>query len=393
MVPGEGETASAESSVHDGGGQLVSATVWEGGKDPQKCDPRDPAPTVGIRWFDVGSSATPEALLELLGSACPGLEREMLDDLLAPDDIPENRRWQDGTVRLASSFAVYAPEARDGGGLKPIFTPSAEAFYEAVELLAGEGWLITRWHDACLYRGAEQVEDGFPPVSRDALRGALSRRWIESRGGSAGDLGVLAMHELALTYASTHRRFDAALEEWELRLYDAEGGFRNASEEDEHRLHDLWGARARLRDWLNPLNVPGLRSDPDKAWLPATNHEEVVTVDERIDKALAALSKLGVTLRSSLHLLHIKKSEAQREHNEELQWRLQLLATIFIVPTLIVGFYGANTWVPGEHRHWGFLVMVAAIVVLTCIGLTLLWAAHRRRRSQRLARQELRRFL
>jgi Mg2+ and Co2+ transporter CorA len=196
------------------------------------------------------------------------------------------------------------------------------------------------------------------------------------------------MHELALTYAPAHRRLHAALEEWELRLYDAGGEFGDVSEEEEHRLHDLWGARARLRDWLNPLNVPGLRSDPDKAWLPTANHEEVVAVDERIDKALAALSKLGETLRSSLHLLHIKKSEAQRERNEELQWRLQLLATIFIVPTVIVGFYGANTWVPGEHRHWGFLVMVVAIFVLTCIVVTLLWAAHRRRRSQRLAGQE-----
>jgi len=383
---------TSEPTAPAGDELLVSTTVWVGGSEPRECDPDEPPPSGGVRWFDVSSSATLEGLLELLGSACPGLEREMLDDLLAPDDIPENRRWQEGTVRLASSFAVYAPEARAGGGLKPVFTPSAEAFYEAVELLAGEGWLITRWHDARLYRGAEKVEDGFPPVSRDALRRAVSKRWIEGHDGSAGDLGVLAMNELALTYAPTHRRFHAALEAWELCLYDDGGEFRDLSEEDERQLHDLWGARARLRDWLNPLNLPGLRSDPDKAWLPATDHKEVVAVDERIDKALAALSKLGDTLRSSLHLLHIKKSEAQREHNEELQWRLQLLATIFIVPTVIVGFYGANTWVPGEHRHWGFLVMVVAILVLTCIVVTLLWAVHRRRRSQRLVRQEQRGF-
>jgi CorA-like Mg2+ transporter protein len=390
MAPGEGETVTADQVVRDGSERLVSATVWEGGEDPREFDPSGPPPSTGIRWFDVGPSATPEGLLELLGSACPGLEPEMLDDLLAPDEIPENRRWQGGRIRLASSFAVYAPEARDGGGLKPIFTPSAEAFYEAVELLASDDWLITRWHDACLYRGAENVGDGLPPATRDDVRRAVSKRWTEGRDGGAGDLGVLVLHELALTYAPTHRRFHAALEEWELRLYDAGGEVREPSEEDERRLHDLWGARARLRDWLNPLNIPGLRSDPDKAWLPARDHKEVVEVDKRIDKSLAALSKLGETLRSSLHLLHIQKSEAQQEHNEELQWRLQLLAAIFIVPTLIVGFYGANTWVPGEHRHWGFLVMVAAMVVLTCIGLTLLWVANHHRRSKRLARQERR---
>lgn len=83
---------------------------------------------------------------------------------------------------------MYAPEARDRGGLQPVYTPSAEAVYEAVEILAGDEW--------------------------------LAKRWIASGGGNAGDLGVLAMHELALTYAPTHRRFRAALEEWELELHE-----------------------------------------------------------------------------------------------------------------------------------------------------------------------------
>ena len=298
----------------------------------------------------------------------------MLADLLSPDDVPEGRSWHDGSVRLASSFAVYAPEARGNGGLTPVYTPSADAFYEAVELLAGDRWLITRWHDACLYRGSRLVENGSPPVSRDGLRSAVAKRWSGRGDGNAGDLGVMVMHELSLTYAPTHRRFLAALEEWELALYEKGGRKRGVGPEEEGCLHDLWGARARLREWLNPLNVPGLRADLGKAWLPGTDHDAAIEVDERVDKSLAALSKLGETLRSSFQLIHIEKTESQRERNEQLQRDLGFLATGFLVPTLVVGFYGANTWIPGEHRHWGFLGMVLVMIVLTAA----VWWALRR---------------
>ena len=302
----------------------------------------------------------------------------MLDDLLTPDEIPESRSWHDGTVRLASSFAVYAPEARARGGFDPVFAPSADAIYEAVELLAGEDWLITHWHDACHYRGADRIEGNLPPVSRQPLMNAVAKRWIACGGRNAGDLGVFAMHELALTYALTHRRFHAALERWELDLYGAADSDSEMTDDYEGRLRDLWGAHARLRDWLNPLNLPGLHTDLNKAWLPATNHKEVIAVDDRVDEALSHLSKLGEMLRNSFQLLHIRKSEAQRERTEALQRRAEILAPIFLVPTLIVGFYGANTWVPGEHRHWGFMVMVGAMLVLTTIVMVMLLSAHRR---------------
>ncbi len=377
-----GETATADSETRKSPDQLARGWVWTEGEWPQECEAPYAVPPGGILWFDVEDLATPQEVLDLLGPVCPGLERAMVEDLLCRDDIPEGRSWDNGGVRLASSFAVYAPAARENGGLKPIFTPSAEAVYEAVELLAGKNWLITRWHHACLFRGAKLIEDGLRPVSRDDLLSAVSKRWIAGNGGSAGALGVLAMHELALTYAPTHRRFCAALEEWELALYGGEGEPRKVSDEDERRLRDLWGARARLRDWLNPLNVPGLRGDPNKAWLPTSDHKEVVAVDERIDDSLRELSKLGDTLRSSFQLLFIQKSEAQREHNERSQRRLEIIATIFLVPTIVVGFFGANTWVPGEHRHWGLTLMFGAMAVLTCIVMVFLWLTFRRGRAK-----------
>lgn len=276
-MPGAGETPVAESGGQSGPDPLVRATAWVDGSGFEAFEPQA-VPPGRILWFDVERRADPAEVLQLLRSRCDGLQLEMLEDLLCPDDIPEGRRWQGGKVRLASTFAVYAPEARRSGGLVLRFTSSSEAVYEPVELLAGEDWLITRWHDACVYRGARAVEDGLPPLSRDALREAVSRRW-EAKGGG-------------------------------------------------------------------------------------------------IDK-----------LRNSLHLLHIQKSEEQRERNERLQRRIEILAPIFVVPTLVVGFYGANTWVPAEHRHWGFLVMVASIVVLTCITAAVLWATSRRHQEGLVQRE------
>jgi hypothetical protein len=52
-----------------------------------------------------------------------------------------------------------------------------------------------------------------------------------------------------------------------------------------------------------------------------------------------------------------------------MQHRIEIAAAAFLVPTLIVGFYGANTWVPGQGKHWGFWVMVAALVMLSVASL------------------------
>lgn len=373
---------SAPETAEEISQPFVSATLWAPGEEPRECDLSTASLSDGVLWIDVESSASADDLLVRLQPLCPGLEREMLVDLLSPDDLPEGKRWHGGTVRLASSFAVYPPDALDAEGPKPDHL-SPHAVYQPVELVAGDGWLITRWHDACRYCGAERVGDPLAPLPHEEIVEAAAQRWVSGKVGNAGDLGVSVMHELALTYAPTHRRFYAALEQWELRLYGLEGDTDGDEDRREQELRNLWGARARLRKWLNPLNVPGLQKDLDKAWLPAQNHDAVIEVDDRVDKALYGLLGLGETLRSSFQMLHIQKSEAERERHESTQRRIETLAAIFLIPTLIVGFYGANTWVPGEQKHWGFWVMVAVMGIFTCVGVTALWMMQRRRDSAR----------
>ncbi len=328
----------------------------------------------GFPWFELVCDASEaRSALDLLSSHCPGLTGQMLNDLLTPDEEPEGHLYVDGEIRLASSFSVSArrPDKTLERG-----TPQGVGVlvFQPVELLACSKWLITCWHPSRTFRGPKRIE-GHPPENADALYRATADRWMHLQGNSPGDLGVAVMHELALTYAPAHRTLYAWLEDWELSLYVED------DLDNHHQLPELWGLMAVLRNWLTPLNKPGLRADIGKAWLPVTNHQAVVDVDKRIDKALAGLARLSETLRQSFGLLHLDQEERQRRRNERTQHRIEAAAAVFLVPTLIVGFYGANTWVPGQGKHWGFWVMVAVLVVLS-LGSLLTVLLLQRRSSQ-----------
>jgi hypothetical protein len=107
----------------------------------------------------------------------------------------------------------------------------------------------------------------------------------------------------------------------------------------------------------------------------------VVEVDERVDRALEGLARLSETLRGAFGLLHVEQTEEQRQREERSARRLETLAAVFLVPTLVVGFYGANTWVPGQGRHWGFWVMVGILIALS-LATTLGLRAGRARRGR-----------
>lgn len=368
----------------------MRASVWTPRRGPAECDLRgvDGDALPGVLWVDVCGDASAEELLPLLEPACRDLEREMLDELLAPDLDPTNRRWSDGAIRLASTFAVYPGVEGGEADWGRKLAPSAMALYQPVELLSSAEWLITRWHPPSLYCGSDLREARVEPAGKDEVIAAVAKRWLECGGGNAGDLGVLVMHELALTYAPAHRHFQASLEQWELRLYGvATELVDSGTGEEADDLKALWGARARLRDWLDPLNVAGLNMDVDKAWLPALNHAEVKAVDARVDKSLEELARLGDTLRSSFQLIHIEKTEARRGRDERLQRDLGFVAAGFLVPTLVVGFYGANTWIPGEHRHWGFMGMVLVMLLATA---AVSWWLRRMLDADRRARRSAR---
>jgi hypothetical protein len=341
---------------------LRRISLWPEDGAPRTLSLGDLALADGFPWFELSCGASNTApVLEVLSPHCPGLTQSMLEDLLTPDEEPEGDFYGDGEIRLASSFGV---EARRPDVTVERGTPQGVGVleFQPVELLAGDGWLITCWHPRRTFQGPNKIMDE-AAGDADGVYRAVAGRWRNGRRGKPGDLGVFILHELALTYAPAHRALFSWLEDWELSLYVED-------DLDNHdQLPELWGLMAILRNWLNPLNRPGLRADIGKAWLPATDHQAVIEVDDRVDKALANLAKLSETLRQSFGLLHLEQTEEQRRQSERVQHRIELAAAAFLVPTLIVGFYGANTWVPGQGKHWGFWVMVVALIMLSLASL------------------------
>jgi hypothetical protein len=358
---------------------IRSATTWGGQQPPSPISSQHGVS--GIPWFDLASNARAAQILPQLTKFCPGLTEEMLDDLLTPDDQPEGLTYADGRIKLASTFAVGARRL-EGKHERGRAMRSGVLVFQPVELLASRDWLLTCWHPTRTFAGAEKVAEGDPGNSAE-IREQVSEEWTSLDQPGGGDLGILIMDRLALSYRATGWRLAAWHEDWELSLY-IDDALDNPDE-----LPNLWGMMAVLRDWLNPLNRPGVRKMPDRAWLPNTIHEKVLSIDDRVDDTLKHLRSLSNAMRASFSVLHVQTAEEQRDRKERAQHRVELIAAIFLVPTLVVGFYGANTWLPGQGKEWGFLVMLVALVILTSAAVaTVLNWRHQERREMRRQTEE-----
>jgi Mg2+ and Co2+ transporter CorA len=329
-----------------------NATLWRDDQPPVAL-PAPYARAAGdVVWLDVDRTADPAALLAEAAPLCgPQLEAEQLAALLAESEDRDPLSFAGGDVRLARAFAAVTVDTGETVG---------RLIFEPVNVLAGDGWLLTCW----------QTDQVLPHA---VCHDAVARRWVGGLGSTAADLGVLVLHELVLTYSPAYRGVESWLEEWELELY-------RDDRLDRESLPKLWTAMATLRDWIKPLNRPGVRSDVDKAWFRgATDHDELESVDDRINRALHDLSELGRVLRASFAMLHSRLEDQDREQREARQQRIELLGALFLVPTFVVGFYGANTRLPGGGHWSGFVAMLVAMVVLTAIALRLISRSHGRR--------------
>jgi hypothetical protein len=336
-------------------------TAWTPGGGVRELKPGEAPSEDELLWCDLDGETTVDAALAEVGPLCNSLEREMLEELLTPDELPEDREWRDGAIKLVSACAL-AFERLDEGPEDEI--DDGVVIVQPVELLASRRWLISRWHGARRIADAGSDRPAEPILTRRDCVGPVERRWGAGDGKTAGDLGVLVMHQLALTYSPAERELSSVLEDWELRLYEGDRTPEQLSAQRE-ALRRLWRLRAVLRDWIAPLNRPGMSLDLDKVWLPASDHAEAIKVDDRMDRVLDNLTRLGENLRASFHLIHLEESERERDRREQIQRRVELIAAIFLVPTFIFGLYGSNTWLPGQGSVPGFFVMVAIVVAVT----------------------------
>ncbi|MDT4960552.1 MAG: hypothetical protein QOF87_199 [Pseudonocardiales bacterium] len=332
-----------------------------------------------VRWFNVDDTSQVDAaeLLDALSPGCRGqLTREMVDDLLSPDPRPKVELWGSGSIRGVAAFRVTAAESDLGVG-ENSRSMAGVLVFEPVEFLVGGDWLITCWHDAEVYRGADRVAER-PTAPPPTLFAAVERRWPAHPLSSAGDLAVLVLSELALRYAPTYRQLYAWEDEWELDF------FRRDERCDHDTLRDAQASAAILRDWLTPLNPPGMRHDVERAWFPgvtgtpeAGGYQIALRVDDRIDSALKSLRDFNQTLRSAYDLLQVREDVLDRHRDERFQRNIAVGGSAILIPTLVAGIMGVNTWVPGEagptSSHWAF----AALLVLVVLSGVAAWAVLR----------------
>jgi CorA-like Mg2+ transporter protein len=351
----------------------VRFSAWPAGGAPRLVKPGDALGDGEILWCELLAGLNAGEASAALTSHCPGLTSEMLEELLTPDLLPEGHDYVGGSIRLASMCALrYEPAIA-------AWAPDDTAIaIQPVELLASHTWLVTNWHEPRRVTSDGENASGVEIVDPTVCRSAMERRWRSGNGHTAGDLGLLLMHELALTFAPTARDLSSVLEDWELRLYDGESTTDQLLAQRD-ALRRLWQLRAVMRDWVAPLNRPGMSFDIDKVWLPCADHAEAKAIDDRTDRVLENLAKLGEALRASFHLIHLEEVERERERREQMQRRVELIAAIFLIPTFIFGLYGANTWLPGQGREWGFAVMLAVMGVFTLSGVLLINRWHGQR--------------
>jgi hypothetical protein len=329
--------------------------LWTPGERPVSSELEAVPEAGGVVHIDVELGADPAAVYEVLGPICgPDLTLDMVVDLLDPDLLPKvTHHDEDRRIRAVSAFGVEAVDpGPDSAGCAGRLT------FELVEFLANDHWLVTCCHSAKSYAGAGACQ---PRSGRkiDHLIPGVTRRWEAGGFSSAGDLGVLMLHELASSYSGAWRRLASWLDRWERLSYDK-------PDMETDSLKAIRGLMTEFRSRLNALNVP--QDEAGEAWFGGvTNTRMAERADRHIDRALAALDRLEDMLRSAFSVLHLKLAQQNERNADDFNRKLNFATAVFLVPTLIAGTWGENTWVPGENRPWGFVltlaVMLAGIVV------------------------------
>jgi hypothetical protein len=313
-----------------------------------------------VRWLDVDVATLAgrplrdqvAALRAEIEPLCPGVEDHMLEDLLEADVWPKRRRY--GEVRAVSAAAVVPSESVESDSRAGSLT------FQVVEMLAGSGWLVSCWHAPRTFTGSEEGAGVGELEDHREVVAEIAEEWSSRDGAStAGDLGMMIVDRVVDTYPEVRQALFDWLESWELDLYrrcDTD------AQPDRRTLIELRALVFQYRKALAPLNAA--RGKARTYWFADVSDErEAERIDDRIDRALRAVTELSDRLRSALDLVQLQLAQVQGRKTERLQQKFELIAAVLLVPTLVAGAYGANTDFPGLGAEWGTAAMLALMVL------------------------------
>jgi len=301
------------------------------------------------------------------------MTRHIVDDLLSADARPKTIRFDDEDVRLVATVHVGAEE-HDGSGEERA-SKAGHLVFRPVEIAVGQGWVVIARHKGGVYQAATEVAQ-CDPLPLERLVEAVDRAWRQREAANANDLGMLMLDAIAASYRPAHRELYAWLESWELDFNDR----LHATEQE--TLKDIRGLLTLMRIRLTAL-LPA-HDRPDEAWFAgALDDSAAISLDRRLERALRQLDETSEALRSSLQVLttagtaeQLRLAQDQRERAKQLDERITQITALLLVPTLIVGIYGANTMLPGRDHWAGFALMCGLIVASAVVTL---WVVRRAR--------------
>jgi hypothetical protein len=357
---------------------VLEVTEWRIGQAPEKKSLFQCMPSAEtVRWINVDViHSEPDMIYEALDPVCPGLTEQMIVDLFTVDPRPYVHHYTDEpNLRMVSAFSVRAEESEQGASDAEA-SKAGGLVFQLVEMLAGDGWVVTCWHRSKRYHGAEEIAEGAPEGRGDVMEG-VEQWWRQGGQSTAGDLATLILHELVLTYPSASRVMNSWLEQWELDFH------RRFDRTERHTLIDVRSLLAELEERLRAIERP--EADAEDSWFTGLSSAKwAERVQRLMDRSLRDLESIHGTLRASLDLLgvhataqQLRLAQQSAAGQERLQTALALVTSVLLVPTFIAGFFGANTEVPGQGKWWGFGLMV----VLMVIGATATWLLIRPRKD------------
>lgn len=376
----------------------VHASLWRPGAGARDCAVplTEEVGESDVVWFDVEpvrrEGSAPEPLVELverraaelidqLSPWCPGLELDMVRDLLREDPQPKVDTYgsEHGAVRSVSVVAAIAREVPEPGAADRVVE---QVVFQLVEIVVGEGWVLTCWHPSRTYGGGVE-EEAVIPVLKVPFLSHVNHRWLaeapdEHAVGSktSGDLGVYLVRALIDTYDATHRMMERWMAGWEVEFYttlkDTEraAALRRAGRE----LSDFLYMAAEIRRRLTAFQHARW-STADRTWFPrvsghepggvrsATAPAQIQALVEELASAKENFDRLSSDIRADMDVLMLQNTAVQQENAERVQGYLGRVTALVLVPTLIAGIFGANTRLPGGGAWSGFEVMVVLMVI------------------------------
>jgi hypothetical protein len=376
----------------------VHASLWRPGEPARECSfpLTEAVGDADVVWFDVEPVHRPGPDRDLLDELveqrageltgelapwCPGLELDLVRALLRADPQPsvDTSGSEHGAVRSVSVVAAIGREVPEPGAPDRV---AEKVVFQLVEMVVGEGWVLTCWHPSRTYGGGVE-EETVTPVLKVPFLCHVNHRWLaeapdEHAVGSktSGDLGIYLVRALIDTYDATHRMMERWMAAWEVAFYttlkggERAAGLRAAGSE----LSDFLYMSAEIRRRLTAFQHARW-STADRTWFPrvaghepggvrsATAPAQIQALVEELASAKENFDRLSSDIRADMDVLMLQNTAVQQESTERVQGYLGRVTALVLVPTLIAGIFGANTRLPGGGAWSGFEVMVVLMVI------------------------------